>query len=87
VPEASPPFVRIDRDRPGGGQHQVVHLAEPQLLVELTPDRAAPNGVGRGVIRRVCVPNSWAGDYGRYARLLTAAQDFFGQSQAGGLRR
>jgi len=26
------------------------------------------------------VPNSWAGDYGRYARLLGQAQDFFARS-------
>jgi hypothetical protein len=36
--------------------------------------------VGAGVIKRVCVPNSWAGDYGQYARLLTKAQDFFAAS-------
>jgi hypothetical protein len=32
------------------------------------------------VLRRLSVPNSWAGDYTRYARLVSAAQEFFAQS-------
>jgi hypothetical protein len=80
VPEPSPHFVRIDRDRPGGGRHYVVHTVDPRLTLELTPDSEAPDKLGRGVIKRVCVPNSWAGDYGKYAKLLAAAQEFFAQS-------
>jgi hypothetical protein len=73
--------VRIDRDGRGGhDRHYVVHAQEPRLTLELAPDRDAPDRVGRGVIRRVCVPNSWAGDYGRSARLLGSAQDFFARS-------
>jgi hypothetical protein len=30
-------------------------------------------------MRRLSVPNSWAGDYTRYARLVAAAQEFFAQ--------
>jgi hypothetical protein len=81
--EPSPHFVRIDRDHPGGDRHYVVHTADPRLTLELTPDREAPDKAGRGVIKRVCVPNSWAGDYGKYAKLLAAAQEFFAQSGAG----
>ena len=58
----------------------MVHGHEPRFALELVADSAAPDGAGRGVIRRLCVPNSWAGDYGKYARLLAQAQDFFAQS-------
>jgi hypothetical protein len=78
VPKNYPHFVRIDRDRPG--QHYVVHTADPRFTLELAPDREAPDRIGHGVIKRVCVPNSWAGDYGQYGKLLAAAQEFFAQS-------
>jgi hypothetical protein len=55
--------------------------------LELAPDHDAPDKVGRGIIRRVCVPNSWAGDYGKYGKMLTAAQEFFVQSGGGGNSR
>ena len=83
MPEPSPHFVRIDRDGRGGGRHYVVHAADPRLTLELTPDHEAPDKLGRGVIKRVCVPNSWAGDYGKYSKLLAAAQEFFAQSHPG----
>jgi len=41
---------------------------------------AAPDKIGRGIIRRVSLPNSWAGDYGRCAQALLTAQEFFRQS-------
>jgi len=75
-------FVRIDRQRRGQERHYVVHTHDPKVTLELTPDGTAPDKVGQGVIKRVCVPNSWAGDYGQYAKLLTAAQEFFAESQA-----
>ena len=34
------------------------------------------------MIKRVCVPNSWAGDYGKYAKLINVAQEFFTRSFA-----
>jgi len=83
VPEPSPHFVRIDRDGRRTGAHYVVHTHDPKFTLELTPDREAPDRVGRGIIKRVCVPNSWAGDYGQYGKLLKAAQEFFAQSGAG----
>lgn len=75
-------FLRIEREEHGGSRHYVVHLEDPKFSVELTPDREAPDKIGRGVLKRVCVPNSWAGDYGKYAKLIGAAQEFF--SEAGG---
>jgi hypothetical protein len=78
-----PHFVRIDRERRGNERHYVVHTLDPKFTLELAADREAPDGVGRGVIKRLCIPNSWAGDYGKYAKLLAAAQDFFAQSNPG----
>lgn len=76
-------FVRIDRERHGRERHYVVHTHDPKFTLELVPDREAPDKMGRGVIKRVCVPNSWAGDYGQYAKLLAAAQEFFAESRSG----
>ena len=87
VPDDTPQFVRVDRDGRRGARHFVVHGHEPRFALELDSDPAAPNGEGRGVIRRLCVPNSWAGDYGKYARLLTQAQDFFARASADPGRR
>ena len=75
-----PHYLRIERDGPGRPRHYVVHVADPKFSLELTPDRTAPDQMGRGVIKRICVPNSWAGDYARYSRPLGVAQDFFAQS-------
>lgn len=78
-------FVRIDRDGRGHGRHYVVHTHEPNFTLELAPDLAAPDRIGHGIIKRLCVPNSWAGDYGQYGRMLAAAQDFFAESNEAGL--
>ena len=86
-----PHFLRIEREQrgrlrqghgatDGGSRHFVVHTAEPKLSLEIAPDASAPDQIGRGVIKRVCVPNSWAGDYGQYAKLISAAQEFFAES-------
>jgi len=77
-------FVRIDRERRGREQHYVVHTHDPKFTVEFTPDREAPDQVGRGIIKRICIPNSWAGDYGQYSKMLTAAQEFFAESNRPG---
>ncbi len=73
-------FLRIERDVVDGSRHYVVHTSEPPFSVELTPDPGAPDKVGRGIIKRVCVPNSWAGDYTKYAKFIQAAQEFFAAS-------
>ena len=75
-------FLRIERDEPAGPKHYVVHAADPRFTLELTPDRDAPDQIGRGVMKRLCLPNSWAGDYGKYSKLIGAAQEFFQQSCA-----
>jgi hypothetical protein len=75
-----PHFVRVDREGRGDTRHYVVHTHDPMFTLELRPDRDAADQVGRGIIKRICVPNSWAGDYGQYGKLLAAAQEFFAQS-------
>lgn len=83
MPDHSPPFVRIDREQGGGAEHFVVHAAEPRFTLEL----AAAGGresAGSAVLKRLCVPNSWAGDYGRFAWLVADAQEFFHRSEAAG---
>lgn len=75
-------YLRIERDESDGSRHYVVHLREPKFSMELTPDHAAEDRMGQGVMKRICVPNSWAGDYGQYAKLMGAAQEFFAQSFA-----
>ena len=77
-------FVRIDREGRGLERHYVVHTHDPKCTLELAPDLDAPDKVGQGIIKRVCVPNLWAGDYGKYGKILSAAQEFFAQSGAGG---
>jgi hypothetical protein len=86
----SPPFCRVERSQPGGRKHTyVVHTGSPTFLVEFESaaraDSEPPDGPeSKPVIRRVCVPNNWAGDYARCARLLGAAADFFSATEPSG---
>lgn len=75
-------FMRIERDTGGKAKHVVVHTHDPRLTLELSPDRDAPDGLGKGVIKRICVPNSWAGNYSQYGKIIAAAQEFFERSRA-----
>jgi hypothetical protein len=76
-----PHFMRIEREGADGkSKHYVVHTHDPKFSMELAPDAEAADKIGKGVIKRICVPNSWAGDYGQFAKLMGAAQDFFRQS-------
>jgi maltose-binding protein MalE len=78
-----PHFTRIERETAdGGSRHVVVHSQDPQLAIEMVPDTTAPDQVGQGVIRRVSVPNSWAGQYSQYSKLIAQAQAFFRASFA-----
>jgi len=80
-------FLRIEREERDGSRHFVVHTHDPKFSMELTLDREAPDKIGRGIIRRVCVPNSWAGDYGKYSKLMNSAQEFFTESFAEPVRK
>jgi len=73
----SPPFCRVERrGADGKTRHFVVHTQSPRFVVEFESARTAA-GKEAAVIRRVCVPNSWAGDYHRCARQLGDAAEFF----------
>jgi hypothetical protein len=72
-----PHFVRIDREGRQGERHFVVHTHDPRFTAEFAEDGGPAGKGGKGVLKRVCVPNSWAGDYSRYAQWLTRAQEFF----------
>ena len=73
------PFCHVERRtaEESGSRHYVVHTASPRFVVEMERSTAAGAGAKPGVIRQVTVPNSWAGDYHRCARLLSAAVAFF----------
>lgn len=73
-------FLRIEREQRDGSKHYVIHTQDPRFTLELTPDRSAPDQMGRGVIKRIHVPNSWAGDYTKYSQFISAAQEFFAAS-------
>lgn len=77
-------FLRIERDNPDGSRLYVVHLQEPRFSLELTPDTNAPDKIGQGVIKRIQVPNSWAGDYSQYSKLIPAAQEFLARTGGAG---
>ena len=70
-------FLRIEREGRDGSKHYVIHTQDPRFTLELTPDGSAPDHMGRGVIKRIHVPNSWAGDYTKYSKFISAAQEFF----------
>ena len=75
-------FLRIEREGRDGSRHYVVHMHDPKFTLELASDSTAPDQMGRGVIKRVQVPNSWAGDYTQYSKYISAAQEFFEESFA-----
>lgn len=68
------PFIHIETVADGRRRHFVVNRVEPGFSVEVEPldDKA----LGHPVIRRVCVPNSWTGDYHRFSKLVAGAQAF-----------
>jgi hypothetical protein len=75
-------FMRIERSVSGRTRHYVVHTRDPKFSVELEPDGDAADKIGGGVIKRLCVPNSFVGDYGQCAKFVAAAQAFFRESFA-----
>ena len=75
-------FLRIERDGRHGTRHYVVHTHEPKFTLELIPDESAPDKLGRGIMKRLCVPNSWGGDYTSYASYINAAHEFFSAASA-----
>ena len=75
-------FMRIEREVRGKTHHYVVHTRDPKFSLELVPDTEAADKIGRGVIKRLRVPNSCIGDYSACATFVSAAQEFFRESFA-----
>jgi hypothetical protein len=73
-------FMRIERENEGGSRHYVVHLHDPKFSMEFLADNEAPDKIGAGVIKRICIPNSAIGDYTKYSKWMSTAQEFFKQS-------
>jgi hypothetical protein len=75
-------LLRVDRREGKRTRHYVVHGHSPKIVVEMEVEGADPGRPARGVIKRVCLPNSWAGCYDLCAPVLSAAERFFEDSLA-----
>ena len=77
-----PHFVRIEQEASDGStQYFVVHTHDPKMAVKFAAETV--NGQVRpGTIQRLSVPNSWAGQYSQYAKLVAKAEAFFRASLA-----
>ncbi|RME68422.1 MAG: hypothetical protein D6781_11040 [Verrucomicrobia bacterium] len=69
-------FLHVVRRERGRARYFVVHPQAPRYVVEMDAVRDA-QGRSRGVIRRVCVPNSATGDYHLSAKHISKAMAFF----------
>ncbi len=78
-------FIKIERDE-DRDRVQVVHLYPPRMLVEFQPVRDAAGKVVSVVIKRLCVPNSWTGDYHQCNRIVREAESFYLDSVGAGPR-
>jgi hypothetical protein len=84
MPDADPEnagpgdFCHVEKRERSGSKHFVVHTSSPRFVIEIeAAGGVTPDGHRSGVIKRVCVPNSWAGDYQKCGRALGAALAFF----------
>ena len=73
-------FLRVDKETAQGEKHFIIHKADPPFSVEVEADFDAAGRVRNCTIKRLRLPNSWTGDYTKYARLVNAALAFFEQS-------
>lgn len=72
-----PHFVSIEQEESDGSTHHyVVHTRDPKLAVKFSAE-TVQGRIKPGTIQRISVPNSWAGDYGQYAKLVSKAERFF----------
>ncbi len=78
-----PHFVRIEQESADGRTHHfVVHTHDPKLAVQFSAEAVAGK-IKPGTIQRISVPNSWAGQYSQYAKLVARAEAFFRASLNG----
>ena len=72
-----PHFVSIAQEGDDGTtQHYVVHTHDPKLAVKFSAE-TVKGRIKPGTIQRISVPNSWAGEYSQYAKLVSQAERFF----------
>lgn len=72
-----PHFVSIEQEeRDGTTHHYVVHTRDPKLAIKFSAEWEKGQ-IKPGTIQRISVPNSWAGQYGQYAKLVSQAEQFF----------
>mgnify|MGYP003676235000 CR=1 FL=1 len=72
-----PHFVSIEQEAADGNMHHfVVHTRDPKLAVKFAAE-TVDGKVKPGTIQRISVPNSWAGQYSQYAKLVSKAEAFF----------
>lgn len=79
-PQPPPPFVMVEREVGGRSEYYVVHPAEPRFSLEVEPELGPDGRMCAGTVRRLCLPNGWAGTYHRQAALIGPALDFFQES-------
>ena len=73
-----PHFVSIEQEGVDGELHHfVVNTRDPKLAVKFSARESAGRLVP-GTNQRISGPNSWAGEYSQYAKLVSKAEAFFG---------
>jgi hypothetical protein len=73
-------FLRVDQETAQGERHFIIHKADPPFSIEVEADFDKSGRMRNCTLKRLCLPNSWTGDYTKYARLVNAALAFFEQS-------
>lgn len=76
------PFCHVEKREGERSRYFVVHGKAPRFVAEIEAVSDADGGPRRGVLRRVVIPNSWAGDYHLCGKQLEAAVAFFEASQS-----
>jgi hypothetical protein len=72
-----PHFVSVEQEGTDGNTHHyVVHTQDPKLAVKFSAE-CVQGRLKPGTIQRISVPNSWAGEYSQYAKLVSQAERFF----------
>lgn len=75
-------FITVERRVGGVSSYLVRHLVDPKFTLEVEPVRDAEGRVSSGLIKRLCLPNSWTGSYHRQGALLGEALRFFADTLA-----
>ncbi|MGF1448218.1 MAG: hypothetical protein ACFB20_02245 [Opitutales bacterium] len=73
-------YILIERDCADGPSIHVKRSCEPHLIVEFQPLFNPLGKLSGGVLKRVCIQNSWTGDYSKYSKLVAEAEAFFRRS-------